>query len=170
MTEATRQAERNSERSERVVKAWTDAQMKIWEGWVDTLQATATGRSRVWDELRKTTLETLEQSVDKTLDAQAELSHVVAESLADLWSTDDKEERARLAELGAVAKSATEAQKQLWTAWFDTAKKFPLPEVVGSWHKVVDAWQTTVRKAVETQAQWYDVQAQQRGRTGAKSS
>ena len=170
MAETTKQAERQGERSERVVKAWTDAQVKIWEGWVDTLQATTVGRSRVWDDLRKATLETVEHSVDKTLEAQAELSHVVAESLVDLWGTDDKEERARIAELDAVAKSATEAQKQLWAAWFDVAKKFPLTEVVGSWQKVVDAWQTTVRKAVETQAQWYDVQARQRGRTGSGTS
>jgi hypothetical protein len=167
MVEATKQAER----AEKVVKAWTDTQMKVWESWVDTLQASTGSKSAVWEQARKTTIESLEKSVTKTLDAQAELSHVLAESVAGLWTSpeDTAAEKARIAELDAITKTATDAQKQLWAAWFDLAKKVPVWEIAGSFQKIVDAWQEAAKKAVETQSHWFDAGAAERSR-GTKTS
>ena len=162
MVETTRQAER----AEKVVKAWTDTQMKVWESWVDTMQTSTAGRSTVWEQARKATIDSLEKSVTRTLEAQAELSHVLAESVAGLWVNpeDPAAEKARVAELDAITKTATEAHKQLWAAWFDLARKVPVWEIAGGYQKIVDAWQEAARKAVETQAHWYDAGARERGR------
>jgi hypothetical protein len=163
MVEATKQAER-------AVKAWTDTQIKVWESWFDTIQASTTGRSGVWEQARKATIDSLEKSVVNTLDAQAELSHVLVESLQSIWSkAEDAADRARLAEIDAVTKQATQAQKQLWSSWFDVAKKLDTTQLASGWEKALDAWQQAVRKALETQAQWFDVQTSAAKSTAAKA-
>jgi hypothetical protein len=161
--EATKQAER-------AVKAWTDTQIKVWDSWFDTVQASTTSRSGMWDQVRKSTIESLQKSVAKTLDAQAELTHVLTESLASIWSTaEDAPDRVRIAEIDALTKSATEAQKQLWASWFDVAKKIESSQFAAGWQKVLDAWQQAIRKALETQAEWFEVQAQEKGRATRKA-
>ena len=156
--EATKQAER-------AVKAWADTQIKVWESWIGTVEASTTGRSGLWDQMRKSTLDSLEKSVAKTLDAQAELTHVLTESLAGIWtSADDGVDRVRISEIDAVTKSATEAQKQLWASWFDVAKKVETSQLAAGWQKILEAWQQAIRKALETQAQWFEVQGQEKGR------
>jgi hypothetical protein len=159
--EATKQAER-------AVKAWADTQIKVWESWIDTIQASTSGRSGVWDQVRKATIDSLEKSVSKTLDAQLELTHVLAETLSGYLSTaEDAAEKARIAEFDSITKSATDAQRQLWASWFDVAKKVDLTQFAAGWEKIVDAWQQAVRNALEAQAQWFEVQAQEtRARTG----
>jgi hypothetical protein len=156
--EATRQAER-------AVKAWADTQIKVWESWIGTVESSTTGKSGLWDQMRKSTLDSLEKSVAKTLDAQAELTHALTESLAGIWtSSEETADRVRIAEIDSVTKSATEAQKQLWASWFDAVKKVETSQLAAGWQKVLDAWQQAIRKALETQAQWFEVQAQEKGR------
>jgi len=154
-----------TKQAERAVKAWADTQIKVWESWIGTVESSTTGKSSVWDQMRKSTLDSLEKSVTKTLDAQAELTHVLTESLASIWtSADDAPDRARIGEIDAVTKSATDAQKQLWASWFDAAKKVETSQLAAGWQKVLDAWQQAIRKALETQAHWFEVQAQEKGR------
>jgi hypothetical protein len=153
MAEATKQAERT-------MKAWTDSQVKVWESWFDTIQSSTTGRSGVWEQVRKTTLDSLEKSVVNTLDAQAELSRVLVDSLSSMWArVDDAGDKARLTEIENVTKTATQAQKQLWSSWFDMIRKVDTTQFASGWEKALDAWQDAVRKAIETQVQWYDLQA-----------
>ncbi|MGH2721777.1 MAG: hypothetical protein ACRDJO_09260 [Actinomycetota bacterium] len=161
MVEATKQAER----AEKVVRSWTDTQMKVWQSWVDTMQASTAGKSTVWEQTRKATIDSLEKSVLRTLEAQAELSHVLAESVAGMWVDpgDPAAEKARVAELDAITKTATEAHRQLWAAWFDLARQVPVWEIGDGYQKIVDAWQEAARKAVEAQARWYDAGARERG-------
>ncbi|MGH2689018.1 MAG: hypothetical protein ACRDKW_09460 [Actinomycetota bacterium] len=162
MVETTTQAER----VEKVVKAWTDAQTKVWESWVDTVQASTAGKSTVWEQARKATIDSLEKSVTRTLDAQAELGHVVAESVAGMWTDPDDAAatRARVTELDALAKTATDAHRQLWAAWFDLARKVPVWEIAGSYQKIVDAWQEAARNAVEAQAHWFGAGTREQAR------
>lgn len=156
MVEATQQADR-------AVKAWVDTQMKVWESWVDAVESTTTSRSGLWDQVRKSTLDALQQSVSKTLDAQAELTHVLSQSLAGIWTTsEDATNRARIAQISATTKTATEAQKQLWASWFDMAKKVDASQFGPAWQKVLEAWQKAIRTALDAQAQWFHAEATER--------
>jgi hypothetical protein len=158
MVEATTQAER----AEKVVKAWTDTQMKVWESWAGTIGASTPA---AWEQARKVTIDSLETSVTKTLDAQAELGHVLAESLSGVWGPDDAAAgKARVAELDTLTKTAIDAQRQLWAAWFDLVRKVPVWEIAGSYKKILDAWQAAARKAVEAQAHWYEAGTRERAR------
>ena len=164
MVEATQQADR-------AVKAWVDTQMKVWESWVDAVEVTTTSRSGLWDQVRKSTLDALQQSVSKTLDAQAELTHVLSESLAGIWrGTEDAANRARIAQIKETTRSATDAQKQLWASWFDMAKKVDASQFGPAWQKVLEAWQKAIQTALDAQAQWFQTQAQATGRERVTST
>ncbi|HEY8202340.1 MAG TPA: hypothetical protein VII47_13430, partial [Actinomycetota bacterium] len=108
-------------------------------------------------------LDALQQSVAKTLDAQAELTHVLGESLAGIWtSSEDLADRARIAQIDATTKSATEAQKQLWASWFEMAKKIDASQFGPAWQKVLEAWQKAIRTALDAQAKWFAAEARER--------
>src|SRR5436189_5623946 len=52
-TTERRQIVEATQQTDRAVKAWVDTQVKVWEGWMDAVQVSTTGKTGLWDQMRK---------------------------------------------------------------------------------------------------------------------
>jgi hypothetical protein len=165
----------STRKAEDMLRDWTEAQRKAWEGWLETLR-TFQGHpaSQAWEK----SLEAFKDSMNKALDAQADSARMWAETLRN-WSTEVHETTARqdgtepqvegtrvwadsltawAAEVEETTRSWTEAQKQLWQGWYETMKKLDPSKPAAAWGDeggdLMRIWQESVRKALETQAEW----------------
>jgi hypothetical protein len=147
--EATKQAENTA-------KGWTNEQLRIFDRWFEALQSVGTPKAAEgWEELRKSTLQSWEESVRNSLNAQSELSDIVVDALG-AWAPRPGDGRAdeAVTQMQEAVKSWTEAQRQAWSSFFDVAKKVDTSVLTDTWNKMMEASQQSMKKAWETQAQW----------------
>lgn len=136
-----------------MLKAWTEAQGKMWDAWREGLQGT--GQSAATDMWQKT-IETWQKSVNDTFDAQAKLSKLWLDSLRSTRATPES-----MAELSKQVEQMIEqlqhTQRQLWGGCFSALKGIDPRNAPGSWeeqtHQVFQQWQDIARKAMEAQAE-----------------
>jgi hypothetical protein len=145
-----------TKQAENTAKSWAETQLKIYDKWFETFQAASAPKAfQGLEQIRKTTIDSWEESVKSSLHAQAELGRIVVDTLGS-WGPAPAQngDGAFLRQLREVVKSSTDAQTQIWSSWFDAARKLDVSLVTGSWDKLVEATQQAVRKAWEAQAEW----------------
>lgn len=148
--EATKQAESTA-------RDWTEEQVRIFDRWFEALQSAGTPKAAEGlEQLRQSTLQSWEESVKNSLRAQEELSNVVVDALG-AWAPkpQDGPQVEAVKQMQEAVKSWTDAQRQAWSSFFDIAKKVDVSMLTDTWNKMVDASQQSMKKAWETQAQWF---------------
>ena len=147
-----------AKQSEEMMKTWTETQKKMWDNWLDTMQKAA-GQNQAAEMWQKT-VDTWEQTVNSTLDAQAEWTKMWADSLDSLDVKADmpKEVADWAKQAQDMAKNWGETQRQMWQGWFDLVKKADAPKMAEAWgqegQKAFAAWQESAQKMMDAQMQW----------------
>lgn len=140
---------------EEMSKTWTDTQKKMWENWAEMAKSASTSQAQLsWE----TMLETWENAVQQTLDAQSEGVRMWTNGISALpnvpqgtneWSHTFQEMTGRW--------NAT--QKELWANWFEMAKSFdPSKVATGEANfdsqQMVEFWQEATQTMNKAQADW----------------
>jgi hypothetical protein len=144
-----------TKQTEDTLKTWMGAQKKMWDSWLDTLQKSAPQfqTHEVWQK----TVETWEETVKKSLEAESEWMRMWADNTPSFeglpkevvdWAQQAKE----------MTNRWVDVQRQLWAGWFELVKKGEPGKMAGSWdkegQKMAQAWQESVEKMVQTQIDW----------------
>jgi len=143
-----------SDQTQRMMRTWAETQQKMWSSWLEGLQRAGQAPG---PELWERTVETWRESVNRTLDAQAEWTQAWAARFQEIEGT-PKEARDWAEEGQAMMSRWNEAQRELWGQWFDVLKSARPDSVLGrsgeAPEQLIRAWQETARKAMEAQMQW----------------
>jgi hypothetical protein len=144
-----------SKQTEETLKAWMGTQKKMWDTWLETLQKGAPQFQTT--ELWHKTVETWEETVKKSLDAQSDWMRIWAEN-APSFDGLPKEVTDWAQQARDMSKRFMDVQRQLWAGWFELIKKSEPGKIVGSWdkegQKIARAWQESVEKIMEAQMEW----------------
>ncbi len=132
-----------------MVKTWTEDQKNLWEGWLKNVQGLRTDQgAEVWGK----TVQAWEESVKRTLDAQAEGTRNWVESLVAAPGV-PKEAAAQSKQGQEMLQHWTTAQKQLWEGWFQIVKQFDPARGAETWatdgQKMVHTWQADMQKVMD---------------------
>lgn len=154
-----------SERAQQMMKTWAETQQRMWSSWVDSMREMgANPKADLWEK----TIDTWEQSVDRTLEAQSEWVQNWADGVKQVegtpeqvvaWAADGREMMQRW----------QDAQRQLWHQWFEVLRKGAPGAAMFSGsegERVMQSWQNAARKALETQMQWSSAWAQEGASAG----
>lgn len=144
-----------SKQTQETVKAWTETQQKMWDNWMEMVSggAVSTQAAEVW----RKTMETWQEAVANTLEAQTEWTRTWTEALTKTPNV-PKEMVEWVEQVKEMNKRWTEAQQQLWQSWFEMAKKIEPAQMDSGWDKegkkVFQAWQDSTQKLMEAQLKW----------------
>jgi hypothetical protein len=138
--------------NETILKTWSETQQKLLNDWLDTLRKLGgTPTLELW----RQTVDTWQNSVKETVDARAEYTRQLTETLANAKGT--PEEFRELAREGREQlQHWTEAERDLWKGWFDVAREInfrPEPGTGAQAGKdLVHLWQESTHKMIDAQA------------------
>ncbi len=138
--------------NETILKTWSETQQKLLADWLDTLRKLGgTPTLELW----RQTVDTWQNSVKETVDARAEYTRQLTETLAKAKGT--PEEFRELAREGREQlQHWTEAERDLWKGWFDVAREInfrPEPGTGAQAGKdLLQLWQESTHKMIDTQA------------------
>jgi hypothetical protein len=138
--------------SESMLKTWSETQQKLLADWLDTLRKLGgTPTLELW----RQTVDTWQNSVKETVDARAEYTRQLTETLANAKGT--PEEFRELAREGREQlQHWTEAERDLWKGWFNTAREINFRPEPGAGAKtgedMIQLWQNTATAMINTQA------------------
>lgn len=143
-----------TKQTELIFKSWTEIQQKMWDDWFKATQGF--GKTQATEVWRKT-VETWEESLKKTLNAQMEWSRMWAQSFSA--GTGVPKEMVEWARQGQeMMRRWAEAQIQLWEGWFGIVKNLDPTILGGNWEresqKVLLIWQEAVKNARDAQVEW----------------
>ena len=137
-----------------MMQMWTSMQQKAWSTWLDTMQGI--GRTPTPD-LRGKIIETWQQSVRYSLDAQAKWMHAWLENLRRVESMPE-DARQWLARGQQEMESWHGAQRELWEHLFDVLKQAEpgtsAHALQRSSDQVFQTWQKSVHQMMENQLEW----------------
>jgi len=141
--------------SEQILSAWTDAQKKIWSGWLETAERNS-GQAQTAETWRQA-VDTWGGIVKKRLEAQLEWSQRASDSFGALpnipkdlvdWSKQTQDLGVRW----------NEAQQQLWDSYLGMVRKAVPVKMLGTFYdenqRLFRTWQESVEKIVEAQRHW----------------
>ncbi len=138
--------------SESMLKTWSETQQKLLTDWLDTLRKLGgTPTLELW----RQTVDTWQNSVKETVDARAEYTRELTETLANAKGT--PEEFRELAREGREQlQHWTEAERDLWKGWFNVAREInfrPEPGAGAQAGKdLLQLWQESTHKMIDAQA------------------
>jgi hypothetical protein len=138
--------------NETILKTWSETQQKLLNDWLDTLRKLGgTPTLELW----RQTVDTWQNSVKETVDARAEYTRQLTETLAKAKGT--PEEFRELAREGREQlQHWAEAERDLWKGWFDVAREInfrPEPGTGAQAGKdLVQLWQESTHKMIDAQA------------------
>jgi hypothetical protein len=138
--------------NETILKTWSETQQKLLNDWLDTLRKLGgTPTLELW----RQTVDTWQNSVKETVDARAEYTRQLTETLAKAKGT--PEEFRELAREGREQlQHWTEAERDLWKGWFNVAREInfrPEPGAAAQAGKdLVQLWQESTHKMIDAQA------------------
>jgi hypothetical protein len=138
--------------NETILKTWSETQQKLLADWLDTLRKLGgTPTLELW----RQTVDTWQNSVKETVDARAEYTRQLTETLAKAKGT--PEEFRELAREGREQlQHWAEAERDLWKGWFDVAREInfrPEPGTGAQAGKdLLQLWQDSTHKMIDTQA------------------
>ena len=139
--------------NETILKTWSETQQKLLNDWLDTLRKLGgTPTLELW----RQTVDTWQNSVKETVDARAEYTRQLTETLAKAKGT--PEEFRELAREGREQlQHWAEAERDLWKGWFDVAREInfrPEPGTGAQAGKdLVQLWQESTHKMIDAQAE-----------------
>ena len=139
--------------NETMLQTWSETQQKLLNDWLDTLRKLGgTPTLELW----RQTVDTWQNSVKETVDARAEYTRQLTETLAKAKGT--PEEFRELAREGREQlQHWTEAERDLWKGWFDVAREInfrPEPGTGAQAGKdLVQLWQESTHKMIDAQAE-----------------
>ena len=137
---------------ENLLKTWSEAQQKLLTDWLDTMRKLGgTPTLELWTK----TVDAWQSSVKETVDARAEFTRQLTETLANAKGT--PEELRELARQGREQlQHWTEAERDLWQGWFNVAREInfrPEPGAGAQAGKdLMQLWQDSAHKMINTQA------------------
>ena len=141
-----------------MVKIWTNTQQKVWTGWLNTMQGI--GRAPTSD-LRGQILDTWQESINHTLEAQSEWMRSWVDGLKDVESTPEAV-RDWVDQSQEALVRWNEAQQQLWERLFDVLRQAEPGATAFSLEskgmEVFNAWQQSVQALLDTPAKKPDEQ------------
>ena len=138
--------------NETILKTWSETQQKLLADWLDTLRKLGgTPTLELW----RQTVDTWQNSVKETVDARAEYTRQLTETLAKAKGS--PEEFRELAREGREQlQHWAEAERDLWKGWFDVAREInfrPEPGTGAQAGKdLLQLWQESTHKMIDTQA------------------
>src|SRR3712207_3255458 len=140
-----------TKQTEELITSWTEAQQKMWDGWLGVMQA-STAHAQTAGSWSKS-IESWNAAVERALAAQVDWTRTWADQVA-AGTTTPKEMVDWSRHLMDVMQRWTETQKTLWEHWFETLKQAN-PSIAGTWPnqapQVIEAWQAAAQKALEAQ-------------------
>jgi len=135
---------------EEMARAWQRAQQQIWDGWLSSVSGPGAAPNAY-----RQTLGAWRTAVDGTLDAQAKALADWARAAGE--ATADGEGAAWVRQGHDMMARWLDAQRQLWTSWFQVASTMD-PAGAGAMQNptadAVAAWRTTAKRMSELQAEW----------------
>ena len=137
---------------ETILKTWSETQQKLLNDWLDTLRKLGgTPTLELW----RQTVDTWQNSVKETVDARAEYTRQLTETLANAKGT--PEEFRELAREGREQlQHWTEAERDLWKGWFNVAREINFRPEPGAGaqasNDLVQLWQESTHKMIDAQA------------------
>ena len=137
---------------ETILQTWSETQQKLLNDWLDTLRKLGgTPTLELW----RQTVDTWQNSVKETVDARAEYTRQLTETLAEAKGTPE-EFRELVREGREQLQHWTEAERDLWKGWFDVAREInfrPEPGTGAQAGKdLVQLWQESTHKMIDAQA------------------
>jgi hypothetical protein len=145
-------SDKKTNTDENMLQTWSETQQHLLADWLDTLRKMG-GKSAL--ELWAQTVDTWQSAVKETVNARAEFSRQLIETLANAKGTPEElrelaqKEREQVQQWG-------EAERELWQGWFNVVRHInfkPEPEAgaqVG--RDIVQLWQDSAHKMIDAQA------------------
>jgi hypothetical protein len=139
-----------AKQSEEMLKNWSETQQAMWKNWTDMFPGA--GAAPQATELWTKTVETWEQALHSSMDAQAEWMRMWVESLESQDQLPD--EMVQWAEqVQEMSRQWGASQAQLWDGWFAMLKNMQPANVTESWledgQKAFQAWQDSAKKVMD---------------------
>ncbi len=137
---------------ETLLKTWAETQQKLLTDWLDTLRRLGgTPTLELWTK----TIDAWQSSVKETVDARAEFTRNLTETLANAKGT--PEELRELARKGREElQHWTEAERDLWQGWFNAVREINFRPEPGAGAQagrdLVQLWQDNAHKMIDAQA------------------
>jgi len=136
--------------AEEMARAWQRAQQQIWDGWL----ASVSGPNATPNAYRQT-MGAWRTAVDGTLDAQARALADWARAAGE--ATGEGESAAWVLQGHDMMARWLDAQRQMWTSWFQVAATMDptgLSAAQSAPADAVSAWRNTAKRVSEMQAEW----------------
>jgi len=144
-----------NKRMEEMVGTWTDMQHKMWDNWLQTVNSFGGNGGQgaeAWKQEYRKNLSAWESSVRQALEAQNQWARNWADAVTSEEGAPEVVSRWAL-QMQEMMKGWTEAQTQLWSAWFDSVKHLDPAEVADRWdsegQQVLQAWREATERAQE---------------------
>ena len=149
---------------EDMMKAWTDTQKKVWDGYFDTMQGLNKSQStRMWEstlsmgeDMLKDMLKTQSQGLAAWVDGLSKMEGVPAQTV----------ESAR--QYQEMTNRWIKTQTELLENWFEMLKKFAPSAPTDSWTEMPQAmfktWQESTQDIMDAQTKWMRSWMEQTGK------
>lgn len=145
-----------TKQTEEMTKNWLDAQKKMWDHWLGSVQQFDQGQAA---EMWAKTIGTWEESVKNILTAQSEWTRLWADNFKAVEGM-PQEATEWIQQAHEMTRHWSEAQQQLWESWFALLKKVEPTQlqVMGDLseesQKMFKGWQEASQKVTDAQAEW----------------
>jgi len=137
---------------ETLLKTWAETQQKLLTDWLDTLRRFGGAPTL---ELWTKTVDAWQSSVKETVDARAEFTRQLTDTLANAKGTPE-ELRALAREGREQLQHWTEAERDLWQGWFNAVREINFRPEPGAGAQagrdLVQLWQDSAHKMIDAQA------------------
>ena len=160
---------------EEMVQNWTSMQQQMWDSWLQAVKGmggpggAGQGLETAQEEYKKN-LEAWEQAVRDALEAQSQWSRHWTEALDKDGQTPEAVTQ-WVKQVQEMMKAWTEAQGQLWNAWFDSARSIDPANMGANWdeegRRVLQAWQEATQRAQDALKELSKTATQMGGEGGA---
>jgi hypothetical protein len=143
-----------SKQSEEMLKAWNEAQTKMWEAFTES--AAGFGKSpsqHMWDQA----IANGEELVNNILSNQTAWLKAWVANFEKLEGMPEQASES-LAQFKEMIQRWADTQENLWNAWFGFLKKFDPKQMGGAWGESVQnpfqVWQDATKQAMDAQMDW----------------
>jgi hypothetical protein len=137
---------------ESMLQTWSQKQQNLLTDWLDTLRKLG-GKPAL--ELWAQTVDTWQSAVKETVDARAEFTRHLIETLANAKGTPEELRELARKEREQVQHWA-EAERELWQGWFNIVRHINFRPEPGAGAQagrdLVQLWQDSAHKMIDTQA------------------
>jgi len=138
--------------NESMLKTWSETQQKLLTDWLDTLRKLGgTPTLELWTK----TVDAWQSSVKETVDARAQFTRQLTETLANAKGTPEELRELARKEREQVQQWA-EAERELWQGWFNIVREINFRPEPGAGAQagrdLVQLWQESANKMIDAQA------------------